>query len=315
MLLGRIPADRPLGGGLLAALDIDRAREAIERHVARPLGLDALRAAEAIITVADARMAGAVRVASIERGHDPRRFAYMPFGGGGALHVCAMMRAIGVSTGLVPRYPGVTSALGCVIADLRHDDVRTVSCALADVDFEALRSALDAMAARAAARLASAGVALTGERESIELDMLYTGQTHTVRVPLTRTALDPQGVADAFGQAYRRAFGRTLDGIPPRVINLRYARIGERPHFDLSVLGPAATQMPAPLGTRPVYHASRWWDATRFARLDLPVGARVQGPAILEQADTTVWLEPGFAAEVDPLGNLVIAVRPQESRA
>jgi N-methylhydantoinase A len=315
VLLGRIAAERPLGGGLLAALDVGRARDAIERHVAAPLGLDPLAAAEAILTVADARMAGAVRVVSIERGHDPRRFAYMPFGGGGALHVCAMMRAIGVTTGLVPRYPGVTSALGCVIADLRHDDVRTVSRALADVDFAALRTELDAMAERARARLASAGVTLTGERELVELDMLYTGQTHTVRVAVPREALHAEGVAGAFADAYRAAFGRTLDGIAPRVVNLRYARIGERPHFDLRVLGPTATGMPAPLGTQRVFHAGRWWDAVRHARLDLPAGARVDGPAILEQPDTTVWLEPGFSAGVDALGNLVITASTKEAAA
>jgi N-methylhydantoinase A len=306
VLLGRIAAERPLGGGLLAALDADLAHEAIRRHVAEPLGLEVLAAAEAILTVADARMAGAVRVVSIERGHDPRRFAYMPFGGGGALHVCAMMRAIGVETGLVPRYPGVTSALGCVIADLRHDDVRTVSRALADVDFDALRAQLDAMATAAQARLDSAGVALAAVHEVIELDMLYTGQTHTVRVGIARDALDAGGVARAFAGAYRDAFGATLEGIAPRVVNLRYARIGERPHFDLAVLGPAATAMPAPLGTQRVHHAGRWWDAHRFARLELPAGARVEGPAILEQPDTTTWIEPGFAAVVDALGNLVI---------
>ena len=314
VVLGRIAAERPLGGGLLAALDAGLARDAIERHVAGPLGLDVLDAAEAILKVADARMAGAVRVVSIERGHDPRRFAYMPFGGGGALHVCAMMRAIGVSTGLVPRYPGVTSALGCVIADLRHDDVRTVSRALADVDFGALHVELDAMAATARARLASAGVALVGERELVELDMLYTGQTHTVRVGVARDALHAEGVARAFADAYRDAFGRTLDGIAPRVVNLRYARIGERPRFDLSVLAPKGEAMPAPLGTQRVRHEGRWWDAVRHARLELPVGARVDGPAILEQPDTTVWLEPGFGARVDALGNLVIAAagRPED---
>jgi N-methylhydantoinase A len=306
VLLGRIAADRPIGGGLLAALDVGRAREAIERHVARPLGLEVLAAAEAILTVADARMAGAVRVVSIERGHDPRRFAYMPFGGGGALHVCAMMRAIGTTTGLVPRYPGVTSALGCVIADLRHDEVRTVSRALADVDFTALRGTLDAMADTAQSRLDSAGVALAGVREVVELDMLYTGQTHTVRVPITRDALHADGVAAAFAQAYREAFGRTLEGIAPRVVNLRCARIGERPHFDLAVLGPPEGAMPAPLGTQKVFHAGRWHDAIRHARLALPAGARIDGPAILEQPDTTVWLEPGFHASVDALGNLVI---------
>ncbi|MEI7444402.1 MAG: hydantoinase/oxoprolinase family protein, partial [Burkholderiales bacterium] len=306
VVLGRIAASRPLGGGLLAALDEGLARAAIETHVAKPLGLDVLDAAEAILAVADSRMAGAVRVVSIERGHDPRRFAYMPFGGGGALHVCAMMRAIGTSAGLVPRYPGVTSALGCVIADLRHDDVRTVSRALADVDFAALHRELDAMAATAAARIESAGVALEGVRERVELDMLYTGQTHTVRVEVPRDALHAEGAAAAFAAAYRAAFGRTLDGIAPRVVNLRYARIGLRPRFDLAVLAPTATAMPAPLGTQRVRHAGRWWEAVRHARLDLPVGARVDGPAILEQPDTTAWIEPGFSAEVDRLGNLVI---------
>lgn len=307
VLLGRIAADRPLGGGLLAALDAGLARDAIQRHVAAPLGLDVFAAAEAILTVANARMAGAVRVVSIERGHDPRRFAYMPFGGGGALHVCAMMREVGAVTGLVPRYPGVTSALGCVIADMRHDTVRTVNRALADIDFGALGAQRDAMAAQAALRLESAGVAFTGTREIVELDMLYTGQTHTLRVEIAAGALHREGVAAAFADAYRDAFGRTLPGIAPRVINLRYARIGERPRFDLSVLGPTATAMPASPGVQAVFHAGRWWEARRFARLDLPAGARVDGPAILEQPDTTVWLEPGFHATVDALGNLVIA--------
>jgi N-methylhydantoinase A len=309
VLLGRIAAERPLGGGLLAALDAGLARDAIERHVARPLGLDVHAAAEAILTVANARMAGAVRVVSIERGHDPRRFAYMPFGGGGALHVCAMMREVGVVTGLVPRYPGVTSALGCVIADMRHDTVRTVNRALADIDFDALAVQLEALRAQAAARLASAGVAFTGEREVVELDMLYTGQTHTLRVTVAPGELGREGVGRAFAQAYDEAFGRTLPGIAPRVLNLRYARIGERPRFDLAVLGPVATTMPEPLGVQPVYHAGRWWQARRYARLELPAGACVAGPAILEQPDTTVWLEPGFEASVDALGNLVIAAQ------
>jgi len=91
-----------------------------------------------------------------------------------------------------------------------------------------------------------------------------------------------------------------------RVMNLRYARIGVRPKFDLSVLAPQGAGSTASLGVQRVYHAGQWWDAQRYARLDLPVGAQVAGPAILEQADTTVWLEPGFSARVDTLGNLLV---------
>jgi N-methylhydantoinase A len=110
--------------------------------------------------------------------------------------------------------------------------------------------------------------------------------------------------------AYRAAFGRALDGIAVRIMNLRYARIGVRPKFDLAVLAPKATAMPVSLGTQAVFHAGQWWDAARFSRLDLPVDATVAGPAILEQADTTIWLEPGFTGRVDTLGNLLITRQP-----
>lgn len=304
VLLGRIAADRPLGGGLLQALDATRAEDAIRTHVAEPLGLEVLAAAEAILTVANARMAGAIRVVSIERGHDPRAFAYMPFGGGGGLHVCAMMREVGVTTGIVPRYPGVTSALGCVMADMRHDAVQTLNLSLADVDWDSLRQRVESLAQACQTRLDSAGVRFEGVHDSISLDMLYMGQTHTLQVTVTRGQLNAAGVQTAFEAAYRQAFGRVLQGPAIRVMNLRYARIGRRPRFDLAVLAPQGEGSTRPVGVQRVYHQGRWWDAQRYARLDLPVGAQLPGPAILEQADTTVWLEPGFSARVDSLGNL-----------
>ena len=104
-----------------------RRARAIQAHVAAPLGLDLMAAAEAIVRVANSRMAGAIRLVSIERGHDPKRFALMPFGGAGALHAGALMKEVGLASTLVPRFPGVTSALGCVIADMRHDFVQTIN--------------------------------------------------------------------------------------------------------------------------------------------------------------------------------------------
>lgn len=312
VLLGRIAADRPLGGGLLAALNADLARQAIDEHVARPLGLDVLAAAEAILTVANSKMAGTVRLVSIERGHDPRSFAYMPFGGGGALHVCAMMREVGVATGIVPRYPGVTSALGCVMADMRHDAVQTLNRGLNELDIPDLRERIVALAAACQQRLDSAGVRFAEVQQQIALDMLYAGQTHTVQVnlPVARVEdITAAAIEAAFEGAYRNAFGRVLDGLPIRVMNLRYARIGVRPKFDLALLAPQGAGSTAPVGEQQVYHAGRWWTAQRYARLDLPVGAQVQGPAILEQADTTVWLEPGFDARVDRYGNLLVQAR------
>ena len=306
VVLGRIAADRPLGGGLLQALDKAAAEQAIQTHVAKPLGLDVLAAAEAVLTVANAKMAGAIRVVSIERGHDPRQFAYMPFGGGGALHVCAMMREVGVTTGIVPRYPGVTSALGCVMADMRHDAVQTLNKSLNDLDLAQLQSRLASLADACQKRLDSAGVRFERVQEVVALDMLYMGQTHTLQVPLNADDISRDSIQTAFEKAYAASFGRVLTGMTIRVMNLRYARIGVRPKFDLAVLAPQGAGSTASLGIQRVYHAGEWWDAKRYARLELPIHAQVAGPAILEQADTTVWLEPGFTARVDTLGNLLV---------
>ena len=189
-------------------------------------------------------MTGAIRLVSIERGHEPGRFALLPFGGGGALHAGALMIEVGLSRAIVPRFPGITSALGCVIADLRHDQVQTVNLNLAGLDASALAARMVAAGQDAKAVVDAAGVAV--ERVDIlhELDMHYLGQTHTICAPL-RLVTDPEDieiteaiVRDAFEATYRRQFSRLLPGIPVRIVSLRTAAIGRRPPFDLSALAP-----------------------------------------------------------------------------
>jgi N-methylhydantoinase A len=306
VLLGRIAASRPLGGGLLKALDLELAHQAIEEHVAKPLGIDVFQAAQAILTLANAKMAGAIRLVSIEKGHDPRQFAYMPFGGGGALHVCAMLQEVGVSVGIVPRYPGVTSALGCVMADMRFDSVQTLNRSLKELDLSDLSTRVKAMRVSAQTRLEASRVHFTRIEEGISLDMLYAGQTHTLTVPLVSEEMTLAAIEDAFEKTYLESFGRVLSGLAVRVLNVRYHRIGVRPKFDLSLLAPVGSGSQDILGHQRVYHNGGWLDVPRYARLALPVGARVQGPGIFEQDDTTLWLEPGFSARVDSLGNLLI---------
>ncbi|MFQ3623049.1 MAG: hydantoinase/oxoprolinase family protein [Acetobacteraceae bacterium] len=311
LVLGRINADRPIGGAL-ARLDVEAAREAIARHVGAPLGLAPTAAAEAIIRVANAKMAGAIRLLSIERGHDPARFALMPFGGGGAMHAGALIREVGLKAALVPRFPGVTSALGCVLADIRHDLVRTVNLPLDGLDGAALAARLDASAREAEAVVASAGLPLAGLDLLAEADMHYLGQTHSVAVRLPfrvgQPTLDETAVRAAFEACYRAAFSRLLPGIPVRIANLRTIAIGRRPDFDLAALAPAAgrTVAAAAQGSRPVWFDGGWRETALFARLDLPVGAEIAGPAILEQPDATIVLDPGLVARVDRFGNLVI---------
>ncbi|WP_431284760.1 hydantoinase/oxoprolinase family protein [Humitalea sp. 24SJ18S-53] len=309
IVLGRINAERPIGGAL-ARLDVAAARAAIAEHVGDPLGLDAMSAAEAIVRVADAKMAGAIRLVSIERGHDPNAFALLPFGGGGALHAGALMLECGLAAALVPRFPGVTSALGCIIADVRHDRVRTLNLNLDGLDAAALSARLAEEGRSAHATAEAAGIPVTGIDVVYELDMHYAGQTHTVAVPLPVAlgeAVTEAQVRAAFETAYGRVFSRLLPGIPVRIVTLRTAAIGRRPPFDLTALAPAGGSLDAAArGTRPAWFGGRWQETAIWSRLDLPVGAVVQGPAILEQPDATVVVNPGLAARVDGLGNIIL---------
>jgi N-methylhydantoinase A len=311
VVLGRINAERPIGGKI-ARLDTDGAARAIEGHVAKPLGLGIMQAAEAILRVANARMAGALRLVSIERGHDPNRFTLMPFGGGGALHAGSLIRDVGLARALVPRFPGVTSALGCVIADMRHDRVRTLNRLLSELDPAALRAEMNAAAAELFALLDRAGVAFTGRHVIHELDMSYVGQTHTVdvRLPLDAAGAGPvteAAISDAFAATYRAVYGRVLDNVPTRVLNLRSIVIGARPKIDLLALAPAAdaSRANADRGTRRIWFGD-WTEALVLDRLALPVGAVIDGPAVLEQPDTTILIEPGQRGVVDRFGNLII---------
>jgi len=317
VVLGRINAARPIGGKL-ASLDVEAAKRAIATHVAEPLKIDVMAAAEAIVRVADARMAGAIRLVSIERGHDPAKFVAMPFGGGGALHTSALLKEIGLKGALVPRFPGVTSALGCVIADLRHDQVQTVNLMVDGLDLAALDRRMMTAGQEAKAVVEAAGIAVERIDVLFELDMHYLGQTHTVAVPLPVTFLvGGTGITEAtirtsFDTAYEAAFGRLLPGIPTRIVSLRTAAIGRRPAFDLSAFapGPDASREAAAKGSRPVFHGGRWHDAAIWSRLDLPVGAVIEGPAVLEQPDATIFIDPDLKGRVDAFGNLLVERKP-----
>ena len=317
VVLGRINAARPIGGKL-AKLDVEAARRAILTCVGEPLGLDVMAAAEAIIRVADARMAGAIRLVSIERGHDPARFAAMPFGGGGALHAGALVCDLGLRCAIVPPFPGVTSALGCVIADIRHDQVQTLNYLLDDLDVAALDRRMIEAGRAARGVVEQTGVSVTDVEVVYELDMHYLGQTHTVAVPLpvafdeSGTGVSRDAIRSAFEKAYSASFSRLLGAIPVRVVSLRTAAIGKRPPFDVSVFAPPADNSleRASRGTRPVWFGGGWRNAVIWSRLDLPAGAVITAPAILEQPDATIVVEPGLQGRVDRLGNVILERLP-----
>jgi N-methylhydantoinase A len=314
LVLGRINADRPIGGKL-DRLDVGAAKAAIEKHVGEPLELDTMGAAEAIVRVANSRMAGAIRLVSIERGHNPNEFAAMPFGGGGALHAGALIKEVGLKSALVPRFPGVTSALGCTIADMRHDFVQTINAMLDGMDIADLQNHMAEMADKGAQLLGDAEVKFGALDTVFELDMSYLGQTHTVDVALPvefhdgSVVLTKDQIRDAFVGRYAHVYGRPLEGIAIRVLNLRVSVIGRRSKFDLALLAPdgSGSVESSQLGHRDVWVEGGWHQATIYERLSLPVGSIITGPALLEQPDTTIFIEPDLVGTVDTYGNLILA--------
>ena len=309
LVLGRINAERPIGGKL-QALDLAAARDAIAKSVGAPLDLALEDAAEAILRVANAKMAGAIRLVSIERGHDPAKFYAMPFGGGGALHAGALIAECGLNGAIVPRFPGVTSALGCIVADMRHDRVKTVNTLLSDIDCTALESELRGVADELQALLAQAGVDFTATETLYELDMLYVGQTHTVAGMLSwpEQGLQHSHIVGAFENSYRARYGRLLENIPIRVMNYRVAAIGKRPTFDMRVLGPDEPQIAADCIAehRDIYYGSDWHTVPVYDRLTIAASETLTGPCLLEQPDTTIFIDPGLSGRIDDNWNLII---------
>lgn len=314
IVLGRIDPDNPIGGKL-DKLDVAAAAKAIDEHVGKPLGLSTYVAAEAILKVANSRMAGAIRLVSIERGFDPKRFAFMPFGGGGALHTGAMLNEVGIGRAIVPRYPGVTSALGCVIADMRQDFVQTINALTSAVDVTALTEVMQRHVDDGMGLLDASGTKFEARETVFEFDMAYVGQTHTVAVPLAVKVENGKVVSPtieqidaAFDAAYHDTYGRLLAKGVRRIMNLRSSVIGRRPKFDLTTLAPTSTGSveDALTGTRQVHFGDTWHETRIYDRLALPVGAVVNGPAILVQPDTTVLIEPELRGRVDDYGNTII---------
>ena len=315
LLLGRI--DPGAISGLESPPDIDEVRRIVRERIGAPLGLDETEAAAAILKVVDHQMAGAARLVSVDKGHDPRDFALFAFGGAGPMHATAIARELGVPHVLVPRYPGITSALGCVLADVRHDFVRTLHQPLEDVDAAEADRILADQAADGRALLAEEGGTVTAVDVQHEADLFYRGQSHVFRVPVGDGGFDAAVVRDAFADLYRERFDIVLPEMQPILVNLRTTVCGIRPPLDLTLASEnsGATLASALIETRPVHFDGAWLETPIYRREALPADATIQGPAIVQQLDTTILVEPGSEARADALGNLVLTVPQAEVEA
>jgi len=310
LVLGRLDSAALLS--VPNAAPLKDVRDAFGRRLGQRLGLSAEAAAAAVLQLANTHMCGAIRMVSIGRGHDPRDFILFAFGGAGPLHAVALARELGIPEVLVPARPGLTNALGCLVADLRQDLVNTLNVPLEQADMDVVAATLKAQRER--------GEAVNAEEqgeivESLVLhgaDMQFRGQTHLIRVPLSLAELSREGLRERFEAAYFARFQVRLPEIAAVLVNLVTSVIGRRRPFPIASLLEARARAPnlagAVLAERQLYAAGVWRSAPVFDRLKLPIGAQLRGPAIVQQIDATTVIEPGAAALVDPIGNLRIRV-------
>ncbi|MBT8425045.1 MAG: hydantoinase/oxoprolinase family protein [Silicimonas sp.] len=306
LLLGRLdPGRLSVRGGVT----IDAVRRIFDETIATPLGLDVEAAALAVIRVANLKMAGAIRMVSVSLGADPRDFTLFAFGGAGPLHANAMARELGVPRVLVPARPGITNAIGCVAADLRQDFVQTVNRPLGALAEGDLAEVFARQSAEGRALIEAERVRLDDITCHYALDMQFVGQTHLLRVEVPDPRCSMADVRAAFERVYFNRFRVELERIEANVVNVATSVIGRRPATDLTRLidpdGRKATLEADPPRRRLVSESGAS-EVPVYLRDDLPLDVRIEGPALIEQMDTTILVEAGWVATGDPAGNLIL---------
>ena len=310
LVLGRLHPDRFLGGEM--RMDLDAARRALVKRIGTPLGLSAEAAAAGIIRIANANMERAMRVSSAEKGFDPRDLTLVAFGGAGPMHAAALAQEVGIPTVLVPERPGVFSAVGLVMADIRHDFVQTRIARGADITAARLGPLYAGLDAEARQALARDGVPEADRQLRRSADFRYFGQAYEVNVPVPEGAVDGRSVdtiVQRFHDLHKQLYAHNHPDKPVEFVSGRVAGIGLTSAPPLQ--GQAGQAGPAtPKEHRPVYfdEAADFVDTAVYDRSGLAAGASFEGPAIVEQLDTTTVIHPGQRAEVDEFGNLLIAI-------
>jgi N-methylhydantoinase A len=279
----------------------------VARAVGGPLGLETEQAAEAILRIANANMANALRVMSVARGHDPRRFALVAIGGAGPMHACALASELGIPRVVVPRYPGVAAAMGLLATDVRHDLRRSWLRPTASVTPEQLDAELARLEDDANELLATSSADARGRELHYELDMRYRGQAYNLTVPLGArpvTAATLAAAVEAFEDEHRRLYDYTPEITDTEIVTLRLQAVARIPDIDWE----AVAERPPAAGasTRRVWAGGEWGTWTALARADLADGDRIEPETVIEQEDTTVVVPAGWHGTVATAGTLVI---------
>ncbi len=310
VVLGRLDGGNFLGGGM--SLDEVAARRVIG-ELARELGLSDREAAEGVITLINANMANAIRSRTVQKGIDPRNYALVAFGGAGPLHGAEVADMLGVTEVIVPPHPGITSAVGLLISDLRYDAIRTSFQVSGTADLSRINADFDAMAKELAQRFTADGIDLAQVTFERRGDLRYVGQGYELRVTFPDGILDEAALAqafEAFHEVHKREYGHHFAQSAIEIVNLRL--VGAASAATIAKPTPdgerslSAATVRSGNGTFRVDGKLADYPTTFYRRDLLPVGERIPGPAIVLQMDTTTVVPPHFTFEADAAGNLMI---------
>jgi len=295
-------------------LDTEAASRAIKERVAIPLGMNLLEAAAGIIEVANATMVRAIKLISVERGYDPHDFTLIAFGGAGPLHAIQLAEELEFPSVIIPRYPGNTSALGLVLADIRHDFVITNIQLLEKAIPDKVENAFQELEYQAVRKLDAEGIPPQSRQLMRFYDIRYYGQGYEITIPVPsaiKSREDLDNIAREFHASHRRAFGHAMEGDPVELVNFRVRAIGyssEKSMYECLKIKPSASNDGGLKGERSVYMRNKYVRCQIYERKYIPIGSQIKGPAMIEQAGSTILILPEYEAQVDSFGNIIVAM-------
>jgi N-methylhydantoinase A len=293
-------------------LDVAAAERAVSEAIAKPLGLDTVSAAAGILRVTHANVVRGIRVVSIERGHDPRDFALVPFGGAGPMHGTPVARELGIPRLVIPPTPGILCALGQLVSDLRHDLVETHVGPHSTFSISEVREILSRLRSHGDELLAADGVPSAKRRIETRVDARYAGQSYELALPLA----DANGWAalpQAFHAEHQARFGHHDASSPLEIVAFGVIAVGlidapELPQIREGSKPPPAVQRKVFYEADDPGQRGQWLEASIYQRPDLLAGHVIHGPAVIEEISATTVLYPGDVARVDRYGSLLVTV-------
>ena len=312
LVLGRLRPDHFLGGEM--SLDVEAARQAIKQKCADPLGMEEVEVAHGIVEIANAAMVNALRMVSVQRGYDPRDFVLVAFGGAGPVHANRLASETEMPTTIIPMSPGTTSALGLLVTDLKHDYSTTMIERVDRLDLGAVIRVYEELEGQGRETLEREGIPKAEMDFRWQVDIRYVGQSYELTIPLPGNRIDSamlEQVLSRFHQKHDRAYGFSTPGEAVEFVSLRLTAIGQIIKPKLRELERSDGNLAAALiSSRSVYFAEHggYLDCPIYDRYKLAAGHLLKGPAIVTELDSTTVIHPGYRAEVDRYGNLVMTL-------